>query len=131
VDVSQESIDALFGEAVNAGSSEGADAAPESQVAVDALTPAPPREHDVDRILSLTVSLAVLLAEKDIPVESILEMTVGTILEFDASFDSELSLCVVDRPIASGQAVKVGERFGIRLTHVGSVQDRVSALAHG
>ncbi len=129
--VSQDSFDALFGEAVDAGSSDGADAAPDTQVVVEALPPAPPREHNVDRILSLPVTLAVLLAEKDIPVESILEMTVGTILEFDASFDSELSLCVVDRPIGSGQAVKVGERFGIRLTHVGSVQDRVNALGDG
>ena len=121
----------MFGETVDAGSPEGADAAPDAQAAVAVLPPAQPREHDVERILSLPVTLAVLLAEKDIPVESILEMTVGTILEFDASFDSELSLCVVDRPIASGQAVKVGESFGIRLTHVGSVQQRVNALADG
>lgn len=128
MDVSQASIDALFGEEVNAGLAEGADAAPESQVAVHVPQPAPPREHDVERILALPVPVTVLLAERDMPVESILKMTVGTILEFDVSFDSELSLCVVDRPIACGQAVKVGESFGIRLTRVGSVQDRVKAL---
>jgi len=124
----QESINALTGEAVGAGSSADADVATKSQPAVEASPPAPPREHDVGRILSLPVSLAVLLAERSMPVESILEMTVGTILEFDASFDSELLLCVADRPIACGQAVKVGESFGIRLTHVGSVHQRVKAL---
>jgi flagellar motor switch protein FliN/FliY len=61
-------------------------------------------------------------------VESIVEMKVGTIVEFDVPFDAELTLLVADQPIAKGHAVKVGENFGVRLSSVLSVEGRIQRL---
>jgi flagellar motor switch/type III secretory pathway protein FliN len=60
--------------------------------------------------------------------ESILSVTVGTILEFDVPFDGELTLHVANRSIGKGQAVKVGEKFGLRITRIHPVQARIGAL---
>lgn len=90
--------------------------------------PAPNRPRDIERILSLTVPVAVKLAEREISLEQILKITVGTILEFDVSADTELSLNIGAEKIGSGQAVKVGENFGLRLTQVHSVGDRIAAM---
>lgn len=98
------------------------------QATVSLRPPPVPHAPDVRRILNLPVSLTVQLAERDMPVESILKMTVGTIIEFDVSFDSQLILQVADRIIGYGQAVKVGESFGLRLSHIGSVVERIDAL---
>lgn len=86
------------------------------------------RPQDVARILSLTVPVTVTLAEREISLEAVLKINVGTILEFDVSSDNELTLNVVGEPIGTGHAVKVGENFGLRLTHILSVQDRVAAM---
>jgi len=83
---------------------------------------------ELRRILGLSVPVTVTLAERQMDVRSILEITIGTILEFDVPFNAELTLQVANRPISSGQAVKVGENFGIRITRVHAVQDRIGAL---
>jgi flagellar motor switch/type III secretory pathway protein FliN len=55
-------------------------------------------------------------------------MTVGTIVEFEVPFDSELALQVANRTIGRGQAVKVGENFGLRITSIEPVPKRIDAL---
>ena len=86
------------------------------------------READVSRILGLEVNLSVVLAERLITIESILDITAGTIIEFDVPFDGELKLSVGNRTIATGQTVKVGENFGLRLMDVIDLPHRVGAL---
>ncbi len=93
--------------------------------------PGPPlsvRPREIERILSLTVPVAVKLAQREIPLEAILKITVGTILEFDISADTELALTIGASTIGSGQAVKVGENFGLRVSRIQSVEDRIAAL---
>lgn len=114
--VSQANIDTLFADAKTP---------PASDIGA---APAAPRMPNVSRILGLDVKVSVVLAERLITVESILEMTAGTIIEFDVPFDAELHLKVGDRTIGQGQTVKIGENFGLRLTEVAKVPERVDAL---
>ncbi|MCH8150522.1 MAG: FliM/FliN family flagellar motor switch protein [Planctomycetes bacterium] len=82
-------------------------------------------------LLSLEVPVSVILAERDFDVERILKTRIGTIIEFDVSFDSDLTLLVADEEVGWGQAVKIGENFGIRITSIKSVEERVQALGSG
>lgn len=91
-------------------------------------SPAKRRDPELTRILGLDVPVAVVIAEQALPVESILQITVGTILEFDVSFGAELSLVVGDRTIGRGNAVKIGENFGLRITVIDSVEQRIDAM---
>ena len=61
----------------------------------------------------------------------ILAIRVGTIIEFDVLFDAELTLCLANQPIGKGHAVKAGENFGLRITSINTVQDRIAALGKG
>jgi len=83
---------------------------------------------DVGRVLGLRVPVSVVLAERQMGLKSILEITTGTIIEFDVPFDAELVLCVADRRIGRGKALKVGENFGLCITKIETVQDRIDAL---
>ena len=85
-------------------------------------------QQKLRNLLSLEVPVSVVLADRDMAIESILETKIGTIIEFDVSFDSDLMLHVADEQVAKGQAVKIGENFGIRITSVKSVEERVQAL---
>ena len=83
----------------------------------------------MSRVLGLRVPVGVTLAERDMNVQAILEITVGTIIEFEVSFDAELMLCVAGRRIGKGHAVKVGEHFGLQITRIEPVHERIDALA--
>ena len=96
--------------------------------APDKSNTARPPKANIERILSINVPVAVMLAQQDLPIKSILDVTVGTIVEFDVPFDSNLTLEVANQPIAEEQAVKVGENFGLRIAQIGSVKDRIDAL---
>ncbi len=89
---------------------------------------APAQQRDIERILGLPVPVTVILAERDMTVDMIVEIAVGTIIEFDDSFDSELTLQVANRTIGYGQGVKIGENFGMRVSRIGTVRDRIDAL---
>jgi flagellar motor switch protein FliN/FliY len=89
---------------------------------------ASPRSVDISRILELSVPVCAILAERPLPVETILQIRPGTILEFDVPFGSDLSLVVGNRVLGRGQAVKVGEHFGLRITKIDTVRHRIEAL---
>lgn len=83
---------------------------------------------NVKRILKIPVPLIVVLAEKSLMFKGILEMTEGTVMEFEKKSAEPLSLLVNDRKIALGRVVKVGERFGLRLEEIGDPEEIVRNL---
>ena len=85
---------------------------------------------EVARILGISVPISVTLAERDFRLEALTAVTVGTILEFEVPADAELTLYAANQPIGKGVAVKVGENFGIRVTRVGTVRERIDAFHH-
>ena len=87
-----------------------------------------PREARVERILPLNVSVYVTVAERKMPIEGIVGVSAGTIIEFGVPFDADLSVRVGDQTIGYGQAVKVGENFGLRITRIASQKQRRDAL---
>lgn len=83
---------------------------------------------EIARILELSVPVYATLAECEMSVESIIAITVGAILEFDVPVETDLTLFVGNRPVGRGQAVKAGENFGIRVTRIEPVVQRIGAL---
>jgi flagellar motor switch/type III secretory pathway protein FliN len=67
-------------------------------------------------LLKIEVPVVASLATTNLPVGRILEIGPGSIIQFDQSCEQPLSLAVGDNSFAVGEAVKVGEKFGIRIT---------------
>lgn len=82
-------------------------------------------------ILDMNVPLLVRLAERPMPICEIMQFSPGTILEFDRTVDSELDLMINNCQIGRGVAVKVSEHFGLRITHIGNVEQRIDSLGGG
>lgn len=87
------------------------------------------QDKRVQRILRLRVPVIVRLAERAMLVSDVLRIRPGTILEFDRPVDTELDLLVGNREIGGGLAVKVGEHFGLRITRIGDVRERIESMA--
>jgi len=79
-------------------------------------------------LLAVEVPVMVTLARKKQHVNEILELGVGSILKFDKSCDEALDLEVNGRPIARGEAVKVGDKFGLRLTSIILPEERFKTV---
>ncbi len=126
--LSQANIDELLsGEGAEQPPTAVAEAAPAPPEPAP-IVPEPPRTPVVSRILELEVTLSVVLATREMTIDSILATTAGTIIEFEVPFDAELALTVGARTIGLGQTVKIGENFGLRLTQIVGVSERAGAL---
>lgn len=84
--------------------------------------------EDLRRILRVEVPVIVQLAQRQMSMEEVLGLNVGSVIQFDKPFDAELELIISNRRIGAGHAVKVGENFGLRISTIGSVQDTIRAL---
>ena len=85
-------------------------------------------DSELGGILRMRVPVIAVLAEREMPLHDVLRWTPGSIIEFDRSSDAELDLVVGNRTVGAGQAVKVGENFGIRITLIGEVDERIRAM---
>jgi flagellar motor switch protein FliN/FliY len=84
--------------------------------------------NDLSRILRLEVPLVVQIAERKMSLSEVTALTHGSIIELPKQISEELDVLVNNTQIGSGRAVKVGENFGVRLTRIGEVKDRVVAM---
>ena len=84
---------------------------------------------DLQTILKLTVPVLVLVGERRIPLDDVLSLGPGAIVELSKSAEDDLTLRINNKSIGEGVAVKVGENFGIRITRIESRRERVHALA--
>ena len=83
---------------------------------------------DLQTILKLTVPVIVQVGHRSMLMDDVLALGPGAILELDKPADNDLDLLVNNKTIGTGEAVKVGENFGIRITSIGTTQQRVEAL---
>jgi len=114
------------GEAVsNHSSSANAAAPPPSTPPAVVLSP------KLKRVLKLRVPVVVRLAQRPIRMVEILKLTPGNILEFERTVDSDLDLMVNNQAIGSGKAVKVNERFGLRIESIGDARQRLQQMTGG
>ena len=86
----------------------------------------PPQRHRLEDLpgyarsaLKVKVPVATILARAKKPIKAVLELGVGSIIQFDKSCDDMLEVEVGQSiVIASAEAVKVGDKFGFRISTV-------------
>ncbi len=79
-------------------------------------------------LLRIRVPVVVTLARKRQALGKIVELGPGSIIQFDKSCEELLELSVGDHPVASGEAVKVGDKFGLRILSMTLPGERFQAV---
>ncbi len=69
-------------------------------------------------LLKIELPVRVVLASKKEDLQKIIELASGSIIKFDKSCDEMLHLQVGDQKVAVGEAVKVGDKFGFRVSSI-------------
>jgi len=75
-------------------------------------------------LLKVKVTVRVALAATRQPLQRIVDLSPGSILQFNKPCDQALELEVGDRTVALGQAVKVGDKFGLWITSMVMPEER-------
>ncbi len=79
-------------------------------------------------LLRISVPVMVTLAEKRQPLSQVLELSPGAIIQFDKSCEEMLDLSVAGLKVAAGEAVKVGDKFGLKITSVVLPEERFDTV---
>jgi flagellar motor switch protein FliN/FliY len=103
----------------------GTTPAPSPEVPELDLTKLPPYTQSLFKI---KVPVSVNLATHTQTVQEIVELVPGSIIKFDKPCDELLELVVGDQPIAEGEVVKIGEKFGLRIQNMILPQERFIAI---
>jgi flagellar motor switch protein FliN len=80
-------------------------------------------------LLRIQVPVVVTLANTRQPVGRILDLAPGTILHFSKACDDPLTLSVGRCDVAVGETVKVGDKFGLRLTSMVMPEEKFQPVA--
>lgn len=84
--------------------------------------------RDLEFLFDVPLQVSVEVGRARILLKDLLQMGEGYVVELDKLAGEPLDLYVNSRLIARGEAVKVGDKFGIKLTEVVSQSDRVEKL---
>lgn len=80
-------------------------------------------------VLRIEVPVVVSLASKRMQVDQVMKLVPGVMIQFDKPCDSPMTIEVGDQPIASGEIVKTGDKFGIRINDILMPAERFVAVA--
>ena len=67
-------------------------------------------------MLKIRVPVRVTLAAQRKSIQEIIELGPGTIVKFNKTCDEPLEVNIGNRPFATGDVVKVGDKFGVRIS---------------
>ena len=81
-------------------------------------------------LLRIKVPVTVSLAETKLPLSQVTNLAPGSIIQFNKSCDGALRVEIGDQEIAEGEAVKVGDKFGLWITSM-SLPDERFWIIHG
>ena len=84
--------------------------------------------RDLEFLYDVPLQVSVEVGRARILLKDLLQMGEGYVVELDKMAGEPLDLFVNGRLIARGEAVRIGDKFGIKLTEVVSQSDRLEKL---
>ena len=93
---------------------------------------APPHEDaGLARVLDIPVVVRVELGRRKMRIQDLLATGAGSVIDLQVPAGTPLSIYANDTLIAEGEAVLVGDRYGVRITDIISEEARSAQLAEG
>jgi flagellar motor switch protein FliN/FliY len=120
-------IDETGDEALGAGAASveaDAPASANSGANVSGITGAGPRD-DMSMVLDIPVTLSMEIGQTRITINELLKLGKDSVVELQRMADEPMDILVNGTLVAHGEAVVVGDRFGVRLLDVISPQERL------
>ena len=85
-------------------------------------------ERDPKRLLQIQLPVIAVLAQKQMKMAELLDLSVGSIIQLDKPSEDLLDLMVNDQRVGRGETVRIGENFGLQLVEIGNVKETIRKL---
>lgn len=86
------------------------------------------KEKNLNLILDIPLRVTVELGRTKMPVNELLNLTQGSVIELSKLAGEPMEVLVNDKLIARGEAVVVNEKFGVRLTDIISPTELIEQM---
>ena len=122
-ELDESAADTTSGSMTDGDAQSGKGAAGNGDAGVD--TAAPASVADLGLVMDIPVTLSMEIGQTRISISELLKLSKGSVVELQRMADEPMDVLVNGTLVARGEAVVVGDRFGIRLTDVISPQERL------
>ncbi len=83
---------------------------------------------NLDLIMDIDLEVKIRIGEKYMLIKDILDLKDGSIIELEKSIEEPMDVLVNGKVVAKGVVVVVGGRFGIKITHIETREERIKSL---
>jgi flagellar motor switch protein FliN/FliY len=83
----------------------------------------------MDSLLNVELPINISFGSLEMPLEDVLKLDAGSIIELDKSVNDPVTIIVNHRPIAKGEMIAIGGNCGVRILEVESTADRIRSLS--
>lgn len=84
--------------------------------------------RNIEMLLDVSLPISIELGRTSLKIEDILGLGPGSVVELDKLAGEPVDILVNDRLLAKGEVVVIDENFGVRITSMVSLQDRIKSL---
>ena len=85
-------------------------------------------EGNLDVIMDIPITISLEVGRNSISIKELLKLNQGSVIELDRNAGEPLDVLVNGTLVAHAEVVVVNEKFGIRLTDVVSISERMERL---
>ena len=85
-------------------------------------------DNNIDRILDVELGLTVRFGHTRMLLRDVVQLGAGSIVELDRRADDPVELWVNNKRVACGEVVIVGGNYGVRISQVEPVAERLHSL---
>lgn len=83
---------------------------------------------NIERLLDVEMNVTVRFGTAEIPLREVVRFGVGSMVELDRTVDEPVELLVNNYPFARGEVVVIDGYYGVRVTEIGSAEERSQTL---
>jgi flagellar motor switch protein FliN/FliY len=84
--------------------------------------------NNIERLLDVEMNVTVRFGKTEIPLKDIVHYGVGSMIELNRTVDDPVELLVNNFPFAHGEVVVIDGYYGVRVTEIGSPEERSQTL---
>jgi flagellar motor switch protein FliN len=84
--------------------------------------------NNIERLFDVEMNVTVRFGQTDIPLRDVVKFGIGTMVELDRTIDDPVELLVNNFPFAKGEVVVIDGYYGVRVTEIGSPEERSQTL---
>jgi flagellar motor switch protein FliN/FliY len=88
-------------------------------------------ETNMDRLMDVEMNVTVRFGKTEVPLRDVVRFGVGSMIELNRTIDEPVELLVNNTPFALGEVVVVDGYYGVRVTEIGTPEERTQTLLSG